>query len=99
MTFPNCLVIYRNRVLVSQGNPFIEGSHCIKVYQLDGKFVCQIGNNGGGELQFNFYPWGLATNESTGDIYICDTRNDRIQIISEHFLYKSQNYNSTIPGV
>ena len=83
MTYPKCLVICRNRVLVSQG------SHCIKVYQLDRKFVCQIGKRGRGELQFN-NPWGLATNESTGDIYICDTRNNRIQIISEHFQYKSQ---------
>ena len=68
---------------------FIEASHCIKVYQLDGKFVCQIGNNGVGELQFN-NPWGLATDESTGDIYICDRANDYIQIISETFQYKFQ---------
>ena len=89
MTYPNCLVICHNRVLVSQSNVFIEASHCIKVYQFDGKFVCQIGKRGGGELQFNS-PWGLATNESTGDIYICDRDNNRVQIISEHFQYKSQ---------
>ena len=82
MSYPKFLLICRNRVLVSLG------SHCIKVYQLDGTFVCKIGNYGNGELQFNT-PAGLATNESTGDIYVCDNVNHRIQIISENFEYKS----------
>ena len=91
MRYPKSLIISRNKVLVSisQGNLFNQSSHCIKVYQLDGNFVCQMGIYGRGELQFNF-PWGLATNDTTGDIYICDRANDRIQVVTEKFQYKFQ---------
>ena len=82
MSYPRGLLIRGNRVLVSH-------NHCILVYELDGKFVSRIGTAGSGELQFN-YPWGLSTDESNNDIYICDYYNDRIQIISENLQYKSQ---------
>ena len=80
---PTGLVICCNKVLISQS------SDRILVYQLDGKFVFRIGNSGSGELQFK-YPFGLATDESNNDIYICDCSNHRIQIISQNFQYKSQ---------
>ena len=83
MSYPTGLVICCNKVLISQG------SNHILVYQLDGKFVSRIGSSGSGELQFN-YPFGLATDESNNDIYICDINNHRIQIISQNFQYKSQ---------
>ena len=35
-------------------------------------------------------PFGLSTDEYNGDIYICDCLNNRIQIISENFEYKSE---------
>ena len=82
MSHPSGLLIRGNKVFVSH-------SDCILVYQLDGKFVSRIGNGGSGELQFNF-PWGLSTDEYNNDIYICDTFNNRIQIISENLQYKSQ---------
>ena len=72
-----------NKVLVTQWN------HCIQVYQLDGKFVSRIGNRGNGQLQF-ILPSGLSTDEYNGDIYICDSGNHRIQILSENFQYKSE---------
>ena len=76
------LHICGNKVLVTQWN------HCIQ-HQLDGKFVSRIGSYGNGQLQFN-YPSGLSTDEYNGDIYICDFLNDRVQIISENFHYKSE---------
>ena len=84
MSYPTGIVICQNTVLVSQN-----GSHCILVYQLDGKFVSRIDSHGNGELQFNS-PWGLSTDEYNNDIYICDYGNHRITIISENFRYKSQ---------
>ena len=77
------LHICGNKVLVTQWN------HCIQVYQLDGKYVSKIGNYGNGQLQFNI-PSGLSTDEYNGDIYICDSGNHRIQILSENFQYKSE---------
>ena len=82
MSYPRGLLIRDNKVLVSQ-------NHCILVYQLDGKFVSRIGNEGSGELQFNG-PWGLSTDESNNDIYICEYNNNRVQIISEFYQYKSE---------
>ena len=82
MMDPIGLVICCNKVLISQNSDIL-------VYQLDGKFVSKIGSSGSGELQFN-YPFGLATDESNNDIYICDCMNHRIQIISQNFQYKSQ---------
>ena len=89
MRYSKCLLICRDRVFVSLGSILNQSSHCIKVYQFDGTFVCKIGKYGNGKLQFHT-PRGLATNESTGDIYVCDRGNNRIQIISENFAYKSQ---------
>ena len=82
MSCPRGLIIRGNKVFVSH-------NHCILVYELDGKFVSSIGSEGSGELQFNS-PWGLSTDESNNDIYICDLINNRIQIISENLQYKSQ---------
>ena len=81
MSYPTGLLIRGNKVFVSH-------DHCILVYELDGKFVSRIGSEGSGELQFNC-PWGLSTDESNNDIYICDYNNNRIQIISD-LQYKSQ---------
>ena len=82
MSYPRGLLIRGNKVFVSH-------DHCILVYELDGKFVSRIGSQGSGELQFH-RPWGLTSDESNNDIYICDYDNNRIQIISENLQYKSQ---------
>ena len=51
MSDPKGLLIRGNKV-------FVTYSHCIPVYQQDGKFVSSIGGKGSGELQFN-YPWSI----------------------------------------
>ena len=79
MQFPTGLAISCNTVLISQYDDHI------LVYQLDGKFVSRIGNRGSGDLQFK-YPFGLTTDESNNDIYICDCSNNCIQNLK----YKSQ---------
>ena len=83
MSNPIGLLICGNRVLVTQFNTYIQ------VYELDGKFVSRFGSHGNGKLQFSL-PFGLSTDEYNGDIYICDCVNNRIQIISENFDYKSE---------
>ena len=83
MSYPRGIVICQNTVLVSQF------SNCILVYQLDGKYISRIGSRGTGELRF-INPFGLSTDEYNHDIYICDSNNHRIQIISENFQYKSR---------
>ena len=77
------LLICGNRVLVTQYSNYIQ------VYELDGRFISRFGSFGNGKLQFSL-PFGLSTDEYNGDIYICDFLNNRIQIISETFEYKSE---------
>ena len=82
MSLPRRLLIYENIVLVSQ---YIQS---IMIYQLDGQFVSKLGN-GSDKLEFRNL-CGLARDISNGDIYICDRYNNRIQIISNQYVYKSE---------
>ena len=59
------------------------------VYDLNGTFVGQVGTPGNGEGQLN-QPYGIAINESNGDIFVCDFGNNRVGIFSKDFLFKSQ---------
>ena len=83
MSNPIGLLICGNRVLVTQFNTYIQ------IYELDGKFLSRFGGNSNGKLQF-FLPHGISTDAYNGDICICDRYNNRIQIISEYFEYKSE---------
>ena len=80
---PISMVICGDRILISHFN------HCILNYQLNGKFISRIGKQGKGELEFD-YPFGLTIIESNGDIYICDSNNNRIQILNQDFSFKFQ---------
>ncbi|KAI6647847.1 NHL repeat containing protein [Oopsacas minuta] len=83
MNGPIGLAIYRDRILISQS------SSCILNYHLNGEFVSRIGKLGQGELEFQ-YPPGLIFDESNGEVYICDSDNNRIQILSKALTYKTQ---------
>ena len=89
MLSPKGVAICGDRVIISQGN------HCILNYQFNGKFISRIGRKGKGELEFDF-PFGLTINESNGDIYICDRKNNRIQILNKDFSFKSQFGKNTL---
>ena len=88
MNFPRGLVISGDRIFISQ-SLYSPPINYILVYQLNGKFVSTIGKNGKSKLELNF-PHGLACNELNGDIYICDSGNNRIQILSKELKFKSQ---------
>ena len=49
----------------------------IQMYTLDGDFIDQWGSAGEGNGEFNL-PWGIC-DDSEGNIYIADWRNDRVQ--------------------
>ena len=84
MNTPFCIAFYQNKVFVSQ-----YGAGCLLVYDLNGTFLRQIGSQGNGEGQLK-YPYGITINESNGDIFVCDRGNNRVQIFSKDFLFKSQ---------
>ena len=84
MKSPLFIAFYQNKVFVSQF-----GAGCFLVYDLNGTFLKQIGTPGNGEGQLNS-PYGITINESNGDIFVCDYSNNRVQIFSKDFLFKSQ---------
>ena len=90
MNYPRSLAIYENRILKSQGYYLLGGGgSCILNYQLDGKFISRIGRHGTADLEFR-YPLYLTINQTNGDIYVCDSDNKRIQIISKDFKFISK---------
>ena len=84
MNSPLCIAFYRDRVFVTQ----YQGG-CLLMYDLDGRFIREIGSKGSKEGQFD-NPWGIAVHSSNGDIYICDYSNHRVQVFSNNCSYKSQ---------
>ena len=84
MNRPRSIAISENRVFVSQYM-----SNCVSVHDLIGNVITQFGNRASGESQFE-HPYGIAINETNGDIYVCDRDNDRIQIFLKEFPFKSQ---------
>ena len=84
MNYPLCIAFYQSKVFISH-----LGTGCLLVYDLNGTFLKQIGTPGNGEGQLKS-PYGITINESNGDIFVCDYGNNRIQIFSKDFLFKSQ---------
>ena len=84
MNYPLFIAFYQNKAFVSQS-----GAGCLLVYDLNGTFLKQIGTPGNGEGQLNS-PRSITINESNGDIFVCDYGNNRAQIFSKDFLFKSQ---------
>ena len=84
MKQPLCIVIYKDRVFVTQ-----YGDGCLLVYDLNGEFIKRVGTPGSAEGQLK-HPCGIAIHNTNGDIYICDFSNNRIQIFSNDYSYKSQ---------
>ena len=83
---PSGIAICGDKILISSGSIFNFG---IFHYELDGNFVSKIGKSGKGETEFSF-PLGVTIDESNGDIFICDCKNNRIQVLSNNFQFKSQ---------
>ena len=83
MSSPRGICISQNKVFVSQYN-----DHCINIYELEGKLIKSFGSEGSGEAQFN-QPQGLAESDTNNIIYVCDKRNNRVQILTQELRYHS----------
>ena len=80
MLYPVCIAISQERVIVSQ-----QGLGCLLVYDLEGNFINQIGNQGAGKGDFND-PRGIAIHPESKNIFVCDHLNNRIQILSDYVI-------------
>ena len=77
------ICISQNKVFVTQ-----YGSHCINMYELEGKLIKSVGSEGNGEAQFK-NPLGLDVSNRNNNIYVCDCSNHRIEILTEELKYHS----------
>ena len=77
-------------ICISLNNVFVTQytSHCINMYELDGKLIKSVGSEWNGEAQFDL-PLGLDVSDRTNNIYVCDRDNRRIQILTEELKYHS----------
>ena len=79
-----CIAIYNNLVYVSNRE-----SHCISVFNLNGGFVTEFGEEGK-ELNQLTSPEGLSVHQATGDLYVCETNLNqslRIHVLSKEHPY------------
>uniref|UniRef100_A0A1X7TAX7 B box-type domain-containing protein n=1 Tax=Amphimedon queenslandica TaxID=400682 RepID=A0A1X7TAX7_AMPQE len=59
----------------------LKGPWGVAKISMDGYLIASVGKYGSGPLQFN-YPSGIAISSITGQVYIADINNDRIQVLN-----------------
>ena len=74
---PTDIVLIEKQIIIVDA-----GSHQIKFFDLDGKFIKRIGKKGSNSSEF-YYPYSIDVN-SKGIIYISDLGNDRIQLFDQN---------------
>ena len=83
MSNPVGICVFQNTVFVTQYS-----SHCVNMYELEGKLMKSVGSRGNGEALF-YYPRGIDVSDRNHSIYVCDCYNNRVQILTEELKYHS----------
>ena len=71
----------------------VSDNHRIGKISMDGDCIASVGEEGSGPLQFN-YPAGIAISPITGQVYIADWDNHRIQVLNPEDLTFSHSFGS-----
>ena len=85
MNRPIGITIYQAKVFVLQFD-----GNCILVYNLNGTYIQTVGE---GQLT---NPYGIDINEVNGDIYVCDSGNNRIQVFTREFNLKTSLFGDVL---
>ena len=85
MNSPIGITIYHGKVFVLQLN-----GNCILIYNLNGTYIQTVGE---GQLTS---PYGIDINKVNGDIYVCDTGNNRIQVFTQEFNLKASLFGDVL---
>ncbi|KAI6649663.1 E3 ubiquitin-protein ligase TRIM71-like [Oopsacas minuta] len=83
MNNPIGICITQNMVFVTQYS-----GNCINKYELEGKLIKSVGRNGSGEAQF-YSPRGLDVSDRNNNVYVCDSSNKRVQILTQELQFHS----------
>ena len=71
----------KGTILVADTN-----NHRIHEFTMEGECISYVGSQGSGPLQFD-YPRGIAVNKTTGQVYIADQWNHRIQVLNSDLIF------------
>ena len=63
-------------------------NHRIQKFTATGQILEAVGASGNGRLQF-WNPRGIAVNAKNNKIYVCDTRNNRVQVLNSNLTFSS----------
>ena len=90
----------REVAVTNDGHILVTDDHRLQKVTPEGHFVMSIGSSdkGSGPLQFS-YPRGISVHPTTGQIFVADEYNHRIQVINGDFTYShSIGSEGTAPG-
>ena len=85
MNSPIGVTLYQEKVFVVQYS-----GNSILVYKLNGTYIQNVGI---GQLT---YPYGIDINKVNGDIYVCDSGNNRIQVFTQEFSWKTSLFGDVL---
>ena len=71
--------------------------HSVKKFTMGGHLVTELGTSGYAESQFS-YPHGLVISSKTGQLYVCDRSNHRIQVFKNDKFVFSFGKKGSDPG-
>ena len=84
MKWPLCIAIHNEKLFISQ-----HGNDCVSVVGMRGTFINQFGKSGRKNGEFKS-PRGINIQEITGDIFVCDFGNNRMQVFTPEYKLKSK---------
>ena len=73
---------------ITDGHIVVSDGHSHKLYKLtlQGEYIASVGGYGSSPMKFDS-PCGIAVHPTTGQIYVADRNNNRIQVINNNFTY------------
>ena len=72
--YPECLCVDSTNTVYVTNN-----YHRVSMYTSNGQFIKSFGTKGSGERELNC-PKGVAVDNTTGALYVCDTANNRVVV-------------------
>ena len=79
---PQGIAVHKDRVYVTRWR-----SHELQMYTLEGKLIHRVGKKGTEKGTFKF-PYGISVDEDNGEVYVCDLKNNRVQIFLTDLSFK-----------
>ena len=84
MKVSNCIAISKDIVLISEERPT-----GLLIHDLNGNFIRKVSKSGDGKKGLS-EPFGIAIDEVTGDIYVCDCTDCCVKIFTKDYSYKTE---------